>query len=391
MDGLGSTVRARLVDYSCEIVALGAGKHTYAHGGGFGFAIEMLADPKWADVLGTQEPELYNKCRDLLKENKGVLDEETAAKVILLMENSPVLSAYARAALGDGFTPELDVWIDYEKPENAQAAKVVHGNLFVNLLLKISLIGPWILNHSFLVTDIANAPSLEEWYRKYRTALSQMGGGTDTHKIAGICLDIKSPWSTAADVFVFATHVEALLDTKVKFVGSFDKLKLSALRGSITAVEFFHGIWDLEAASENGIFQCVMFNGADLLVRSGEKEKAFVINEKSLARLRSIHDSFPESKIGIYVQETDLGSRACCLLNGLVEKEPDLFELGFALGGATDSRLPRMLKGRGAGIQQIMLSDGFYLKALRVLRGISFFHTFCTLQYKPLRKINSKF
>ena len=93
------------------LVELSDRSHPYSHGSGCGFAIEMIHDKIWMQILKQKEPELFYSSSKILTDNHNVLNYETAKKIILLMENSPVIAAYARTKIDSSFIPELNVWI----------------------------------------------------------------------------------------------------------------------------------------------------------------------------------------------------------------------------------------------------------------------------------------
>jgi len=377
--------------------------HTYIHGVGLGLGLEVVADPFWGNLLKTLEPQLYADCDKVLTANNRVLDDPTASKIALLMENSPVLAAYSRVKIGPKFTPEIDVWLDPTDPSNMSLNKVGHPNLLTMIVSRIPYIGQKALNFIFFGNNIKKAYSVKLWFDKYKAAMEEIFKQMESNRFHAVCLDIKAPWSTAKDDGEFerevAKHEAALeefnqlftrmesnrfhavcLDIKspwstakdvsefvigflnkfherVQFVGTFDRRQIDDLTREISGILFFHSIWDIEqAAKKEGLHENIGFNGADLLIIENDILK---VNEKTLERLRQIQVQYPEINIMIYVQENNLDESASKLLIGLVNHNPGLFKFGFALGLDHSGHTARMIKGKGCGGQRFLMTESW--------------------------------
>jgi hypothetical protein len=335
--------------------------HPYVHGGGFGIATEILADPSLADVLKTLEPRRFMQCDRILDKHKRVLNATCAKEITLSMENSPVIAALAQIKLG--VTPlEWDVWLDPKKPQSPKRAVVEHGSVFATLLGKFPFIRSYLLK---------SAPSVTEWIHIYKAAISRFNALSNRkiEEMPSICLDIKSVWSTADDINCFVRVLKQTFEINVCYVGSFSYQQIAQVTESKTIL-FCHAVWDLQKKVESGSFpKMLMLNGADLEERS------------HLKILREIVDKH-QLEIGIYVQEPEAGTEAVQSLIQMVNSEQELFKLGFALGNSRDGRSARMIKGSGAGVQKILLSNSVLPRMQRVITQIGFFvRSFFSLNY----------
>lgn len=320
-------------------VVLREDRHPYVHGGGFGIATEVLAHSSLAEVLLELEPRRFKQCDHILDREERVLNAASARKITLVMENSPVVAALAQVKFGP-IPLEWDLWLDPEKPESLEKAAIEHGSPFATVFGKLPFTRAIFLK---------SAPSVFQWVSTYNQA---MGRFNSEHKIPPLCLDIKSPWSTANDINLFIQNLKQTLQIDVRYVGSFSNRQIAEINGP-EKILFCHAVWDLKKNIKSGHFpKALMLNGADLEERS------------NLDALRNIADTH-QLKIGIYVQEPEAGTSAVQRLIDMVNREPELFSLGFALGNGGDGRAPRMIKGSGAGVQQILLTNDTTLRNMR--------------------------
>lgn len=336
-------------------VMLRGSLHPYAHGGGFGIATEILADPSLADVLKTLEPHRFMQCDRILNKHKRVLNATCAKEIMLSMENSPVIAALAQIKLG--VTPlEWDVWLDPEEPQSPKRAVVEHGSVFATLLGKFPFMRSYFLK---------SAPSVTEWVHIYKAAIFRFNALSNRKikKMPSICLDIKSIWSTADDINYFIRTLKQTFQIDVCYVGSFSYRQIAQVTESKTIL-FCHAVWDLQRKVESGCFpKILMLNGADLLEKSNLETLREIVNKHQL-------------EIGIYVQEPESETNAVQRLIQLVNSEPKLFKLGFALGNSKDGRSSGMIKGSGAGVQKVLLTNGVLPKMHRVITRIGLFIRF---------------
>lgn len=325
--------------------------HPYIHGGGIGIATEILADPSLSDVLESLEPHRFRECDRILNKHNRVLNASSAKKISLAMENSPVLAALAQVKLGK--TPvEWDIWLDPKDPQSSKRAIIEHGSIFATVL------GIFPCTRSYF---LKTAPSVAERVSIYKQAIVRFNALSNhkVEKIPALCLDIKSPWSTSDDINRFIQNLKQTFQIDVCYVGSFTYKQIAQITGP-KSILFCHAVWDLQKKVESGQFsRTFMLNGADL-------------EEQNLQVLRKIAKEH-QLEIGIYVQEPDAETKAIQRLIKLVNSEPELFKFGFALGNSRDGRAPRMIKGTGAGVQKILLTNSPFLKMKRIIKQIGLF------------------
>jgi len=309
--------------------------HPYAHGGGFGVATELLADSFLAGVLEALDPRRFKECDRILNEQKRILNGISAKKITLVMENSPVVAALAQIKFGP-IPLEWDLWLDPKKPHSLQKAVIEHGSITATLCGKFPCTRSYFLK---------SAPSVSSWIKTYREALYQFTLSKHTiTKKTSLCLDIKSPWSTANDINLFIHALKQTFGIDVCYIGSFYYRQIAAVHGP-EKILFCHAVRDLKKKVESGSFpKTLMLNGADLE------------DDANLKSLRKVADKH-QLTIGIYVQEPDAGTDAIQRLIKMVNAEPKLFRLGFALGNSPGGRAPRMINGSGAGVQKILLTN----------------------------------
>lgn len=342
-------------------VMLQDGLHPYVHGGGFGIATEILAESSLADVLKTLEPHRFMQCDRILDKHKRVLNATCAKEITLSMENSPVIAALAQIKLG--VTPlEWDVWLDPKEPQSPRRAFVEHGSVFATLLGKFPFMRSYFLK---------SAPSVTEWMDIYKAAISRFNALSNRkiEEMPSVCLDIKSVWSTADDIDRFVRALKQTFQINVCYVGSFSYRQIAQVRESSTIL-FCHAVWDLQKKVDSGCFpKRLMLNGADLEERS------------HLEILRETVDKH-QLEVGIYVQEPEAGTEAVQRLIQMVNSEPELFKLGFALGNSRDGCSARMIKGSGAGVQKILLTNSILPRMQRVITQIGLcIRSFFSLNY----------
>jgi len=317
------------------------GYHPYTHGGGFGIATEVFADSSLADVLQTLEPNRFEMCNHILDQHKRVLNAASARKITLAMENSPVIAALAQMKFGP-IPLELDLWLDPQEPKSLEKAIVEHGSVAAMVFGRFSCMRSFFLK---------GAPSVSLWVDIYREALCRFSAldGDTIEKIPPLCLDIKSPWSTACDINLFVESLKNDWHIDVCYVGSFSYRQIAEVSGP-EKILFCHAVWDLKENVRSGYFpQALMLNGADL------EEEA---NLDTLREIAAEH----QLKIGIYVQEPEAETAAIQRLINMVNADPVLFKLGFALGNSCDGKASRMIKGSGAGAQKLLLTNSILIK-----------------------------
>ena len=324
----------------------------YAHGGFMGAVSGLWDDPQWGNILRHLTNDDYWSVQDVMA--SPVASE--VGEAMTAVENNPVMAAYGQltsqqAQLESGSQVrdvplEWDIWIDPAQPRSLDAARVCHGDLGDMAATRTP--GP-----AEMPEDVMAAPSVNDWLFLYGRAL-QMYAGTESYDAttedagactgaetrdeaktslggltgeSGVFLDIKSTWSTSADVAAFVDQLE-LEGVKVKGVGSFSEGQIEGVEASL-AYRFFHGVDDLEANEESlQDGEQVMINYGSLLRKSGdgwELDEAAWATLVSIAALHQVH-------VGGYVQESDLSPEAHQIIVALVNDNPSILDLGYAYG-----------------------------------------------------------
>ena len=194
--------------------ALKKNLHPYTHGGGFGIATEILADPFAATLLHELEPRRFKVCNEILENHDRKLNAASAKKIVLAMENSPVVAALAQIKFGP-IPLEWDLWLDSKNPQSPEQAIVEHGSMRATLFSKFP----------FMRCFSKASSSVSDWIDIYKKALERLKKNHEIEKISiekiPICLDIKSSWSTAHDINLFIQNIKKEFQINVRYVGSF--------------------------------------------------------------------------------------------------------------------------------------------------------------------------
>ena len=217
----------------------------------------------------------------------------------------------------------------------------------------------------------------------------------------GLFLDVKSAYSTSADVQLFAGAL-AGLGVHVKAVASFRARQLDpppAASRPVPCLRFFHGLSGLELACERGRVPrgaLVLFNGASLVLphaasRRGRAAAADPATRPAAAGGALASDGGLLDPVavrryvalveahgflaGVYVQESDACAAAVDTIVRAVSEAGALMPLGFAYGGVPGAAAAALAAaGRGFGGQALVdeLGAGRALSARaarRVARG----------------------
>lgn len=217
----------------------------------------------------------------------------------------------------------------------------------------------------------------------------------------GLYLDVKSAYSTAYDLQVFASALRGYGIT-CRAVCSFKPEQL--LVGAIAeTVLFFHGLSGLENACDVGRVspgQMVLFNGASFLedTRPAEFEcmsatavekllgeaKAWPIDDMALRKYLALCEQYGIVG-GFYVQEPDTAPAGIDALCRMVAEHGDSFPLGFAYGHLS-GRSVAFLDAGGRGFASQQLVEEFAArkdlagKTIRRIRARDHRHANLTLQ-----------
>jgi hypothetical protein len=372
---------------------------SYAHGGFYGAAGEMLKDPLWCNILQALMPDAYAK----------VKDESKVSEAMRQMENNPVMAAYgaSKNLASEGEKQEdtrpdekhqtvpieWDVWLDKDKPDDLSKVKIAHGQEMATVLGQIPGIRG--LVPSMAPSVKAGLPAMgggdSNWVEIFGKAISMYRAGGKMpadakdkppdeqqellKKLAhvedapnmiatakeflskqnggGVVLDVKSTYSSPGDVAAFVAKLKAE-GIDVRMVGSFRHEQLGELDQKETrGVTFVHSIDGLEAQVKDETLKPgdhVMFNAADLLKKDDSGgEDSWKENPDSLNRIAALVEK-AGLRIGLYVQETAAGPRAVRMVTKICNEHPNLFADGFAHGdvnGQTESETT----GSGMGKQ----------------------------------------
>ena len=370
---------------------------SYAHGAFMGAAGAFMKDPLWNQIFAAVWPE----------EHARVSAIEEIRDLMLALENNPVLSAYgecqsmeqagqkkgaADASKKAGVVgQEWDVFLDKEDPGNLSKCKIAHGTLGTTVLQNLP--GMKDTDVGYGRADVKNAKHGGQWLEIFGKAVAMYRGGAADQGAAekqpadqgdkmravlaattaqeatdiaidfmrkenggGLILDVKSTYSTPADIQTFIDVLQAK-GIHVMGVGTFRHTQLEGLEEGVRQVKFFHAITGLANAGANGGLKNgdhVMFNAGSLVTKSssgwfGTGTQSYSVNESALQILSDLVARF-ELNVGLYVQEGDIDEKAVDTIMKLVNKFPHLFKDGFAYGNVT-GRAETETEGTGMGSQ----------------------------------------
>jgi hypothetical protein len=368
---------------------------SYAHGAFMGAAGAFMKDAQWNSIFAAVWPEEHAKCSKI----------EEIRDLMLALENNPVLSAYGECQSMEhagqkkgeadvkkaGVVPsEWDVWLDKEDPGNLSKVKIAHGNLGTTIMqsapgMKDTTVG-------YNRKDVKESKNSGQWLEIFGKAIAMYRGGGDQDAAAkqpdgraeamqkalaattaeeamniaidfmrkenggGLILDVKSTYSTPADINTFIDVLKAK-GVNVIGVGTFRHTQLEGIEEGVRQVKFFHAITGLANAGASGGLKNgdhVMFNAGSLLTKSssgwfGSGTQSYAINEAALQTLSDLVNKF-NLYVGLYVQEGDVDEKAVDTIMKLVNKFPHLFKDGFAYGNVS-GRAETETEGTGMGSQ----------------------------------------
>jgi hypothetical protein len=370
---------------------------SYAHGAFMGAAGAFMKDPLWNSIFAAVWPEEYARV-------SGITE---IRDLMLQLENNPVLSAYGECQSMEhagqkkgeadtkkaGVVPsEWDVWLDKEDPGNLSKVKIAHGNLGTTIMqsapgMKDTTVG-------YGRKDVKESKNSAQWMEIFGKAIALYRGGAAAEPEAaakqpdgrveamkkaaaattaedainisvdfmrkenggGLILDVKSTYSTPADINTFIDVLQAK-GVYVMGVGTFRHTQLEGLEEGVRQVKFFHAITGLANAGASGGLKKgdhVMFNAGSLLTKSssgwfGTGSQSYTVNEGALQTLSDLVARF-ELNVGLYVQEGDVDEKAVDAIMKLVNKFPHLFKDGFAYGNVS-GRAETETEGTGMGSQ----------------------------------------
>jgi hypothetical protein len=352
------------------------GRHTYAHGGYMGAAGAFMADPEWRDIFARLMPADFRQA-DRLSEVRELMQ---------FLENNPVLNAYGTVrhmresgggAAGEAdpartapLPLEWDVWLppNVGPDLNLAQVKIAHGNKGTTVAQRVAGEDPIGLARR----DVADRPNATAWMELFAQAIAmhragtQATGGVPESSVereqameearrrtvaqealdlatqflrapGGLILDIKSSYSTAADVATFVGVLRAR-GINVIGVGTFAPEQLAAVPEGVRRVRFFNGVNGLEAAAARGELHAgddVMFNAGALVMSSRAYvvagELTWEVDREAYQRVVAVRQS-NDVHVGLYVQESDVAAQAVEVIVDLVNSHPDVFDRGFAYG-----------------------------------------------------------
>jgi hypothetical protein len=376
---------------------LDSGRQRYAHGGFMGAAGAMMQDATWSAIYRILMPDHYARAVAL----------DDPPQLMAHMENNPVLAAYgslrhqqevagqepgaAPDAEHRAMTLEWDVWLppDPAGVTDLNQVRIAHGGM-------VTTVGEAVApGFGRGRADVREGPSGSEWMTIFGRAVAMARGGGNAvqppdgreqqlREIAqttyasqaatltkeylgpngGLVLDVKSTYSTAADIAAF---VEMLRSEGINVV-SVGTFKFSQLAGVSREMrtKFFHGLHDLEnaiargrsatpggeARESDGVVHggdYVMFNAGALLRHSGAR---YTVDQAAYQHLIAMQQE-AHLHVGVYVQETAAAPEAIDQITQLVNARTDVFDLGFAYGNVS-GRADARVSGTGFGSQELL-------------------------------------
>ncbi|HVV85343.1 MAG TPA: hypothetical protein VHE35_19910 [Kofleriaceae bacterium] len=362
---------------------------SYAHGAFMGAAGAFMHDPLWNQIFAAVWKEEWERVSKI----------EDTRTCMLALENNPVLSAYGECQATQhggqkkgeadpqkaGVVPsEWDVWIDKEDPGNLSKTKIAHGSLTTTILqsapgMKDTTVG-------YNRKDVQNAKNSAQWMEIFGQAIAMYRAGAAPEAGAGdkqpdgraeamqaalkattaeeamatcanfmrkengggLILDVKSTYSTPADINTFIDSLKAR-GIYVMGVGTFRHTQLDGIEEGVRQVKFFHAITGVaNAGASGGLKQDdhLMFNAGSLVKQQGQ---GYVVDEGALQTLSDLVNKF-NLYVGLYVQEGDIDEKAVDTIMKLVNRMPHLFKDGFAYGNVS-GKAETETDGSGMGSQ----------------------------------------
>jgi len=356
----------------------------YSHGVGFGGAGEFLQHPKWICALKQIMPQTQQLLQSLLAAS------DAATKVMLELENNPVLAAYVASTFitaqkGNPLQPqtakkllnlEWDIFLSNSAPSDLTQARIVHGKpltLITQNIFKNIPISPF-------MPEVSVAPTPLRWLEIFGKAIKLVFSNVDVCGTAGeflvkstpaadaiklasqylgskggLVIDMKSTYSTPAQINSFISSLRSKLSINVAAVGSFVHSQLVGL-DRVLPVYFFHTAFGFLAAHGKGALPAgatVMFNGGSLFQNADSPAAQFSIDEALTTKLKAAQAT-RQYKFAYYVQEPGTSCAAArVLISWVVSKSGSLGGYGLAWGN-NDNRCDALVKGSGLGSQAPM-------------------------------------
>jgi len=348
----------------------------YGHGGFMGEAPRMISNKKWAVIVRVLAPQVY----------KTIVNSAKVGDIIKACENSPIGAAYAFLhGRGANLPYEWDMFFPSNQGDISKlvgTALVAHGGALDLLGESLANFNTYESVKKTKVTELggvqltrwrdlfvravrlARAPavtieSLKAVSRQpveWRDFASLFPGGKFR-----VVLDIKSGMETATPAFLCKVHNQLKQwGVEVLGVGTFNPAQIDNTEAmcGLNGVLFFHapyGAWGTKLVvkglldtDKKFLNRDVAFNAGFLIKYSAVGGlvlnnalavnnilKSYQVIPETLAELkkRATDPTLPKIRIGVYVQEYDIDSRALAVISKVVDENPDIFKLGFAWGG----------------------------------------------------------
>lgn len=313
----------------------------YAHRAFMGLAGSFMADTDWSACLQRCMPALHAQCIE-----PGI----PITKLMRLLEGNPVLAAYGLWRSDDKSLPmEWDLWLDPHAPGDWRRARVIHGN---DVATDVSGSpqgvhqGEAVMSGTYPGSDVFGGLTPMQWAATFREAAQTRGL---TVACRDVYLDVKSPWSTAADIAAF-TRSLAQEGIEVRGVLTFKFAQLAPPLQVPHRVHLTHGPCGLATALARGDVPqgaMVMFNGGALVDDTGPTPAIDTAQLALTQRLRQTNGLH----VGLYLQEDAISPRALTTLIDCINREKTTFAGGLAYGGLLGVAEGLIERGSGQGCQ----------------------------------------
>lgn len=319
-------------------------RRPYIHGGYMALTHALVLAPAWMTLQQRLTPVVHQKLVDLLSCGPLAL---MLPRAMAITENTPVVAAFGTLRARAVLPIEWDIWLDPSDPSSLTKARIIHGNLAAETLAYADRAGAKnLLAGPIAGSDVHEGMTVASFLEAYRAALC-LGGRPDLAEAAiKVMLDVKSTYSTAADIDAFAVACKKE-SVQVVGAGTFLYDQLEGLTES-APVWLFDRPEELISAQADGLIPLnakAMFNGGFLLTPADEG--AWAIDEILIGKLADVQAKYPLA-VSVYIQETRAEVGALDVLTRCINDRNDLFRDGFAYGGESGWAQAAIARGRGA-------------------------------------------
>lgn len=351
-------------------------RHRYLHGQAMGAALEMMFSDKWRTLLNNLMPSIGAQALQIFQQYQRATTQAKKGKasgdLMHVLQNNPVLAAYGSVETfkACGANPQLeparcdkpgrvewDVYLSPTNPTDLGQMKITHGS--VTTAVSQGILKSFAI--SYTRPEVVAAPTALQWMEVFGRALdankatpsasltadqAQRLAASYLASPSGLILDVKSTYSSSADLDALVADLRSRWRINVHAVATFHHPQIDGMRSTgLALVHFYHshyGILNGIGALKNG--DQVMFNGGSLLALRGAEYR---VDPTLLAEFAAVVRS-KNIKVGIYTQEPAIGPAAVTGVINMVNASPDIFTEGYAYGHI-NGRAEKNSHGNGLG------------------------------------------